>query len=127
MGVVSAVGSGVGYVAKIVAFPFVKSAEVSVNFVKNHQRLAAGASVLGVGAYLAGHEDPVPAMAQKGIAELDVQGQQNAAMLNTLYASQQMSPMVAARPNSRVAANSTEYQGGQAFGAMPALGAGRGA
>jgi hypothetical protein len=107
--------------SKAVAYPFVKSAGATMDFVKDHKVLTAGVGMAGAGAYLLAHEDPVPTMAQRGLAELDAQGQANGAMLHTLYAAQQMSPM---QPQSRV--SNAQYMGGQVFaGADMSVGAAR--
>lgn len=118
---VEGTGKVAGSLGKIVLSPITVSANAAAKVMGRHKvGTAAVAAGIAAATYLATREDNVSEMAEKGVNQLDAAGQQNAAVLNTMIAAQQLSP------STRIAANDAQHHGGQAFGQVPAMGAGRG-
>jgi hypothetical protein len=116
-GAVELSGKALGVVGKAIILPVEIPVKAALKVMSNHKVGTAVVGVAAAGAYLLNREDKVPEIADKAIAQLDAQGQQNAAMLDTMVAAQQLSP------RSRIAANEAQYMGGQAF-ASAQVGAG---
>lgn len=116
-GAVELTGKALGVVGKTIILPVEIPVKAALKVMGNHKVGTAVVGAAAAGAYLLNREDKVPEMADKAIGQLDAQGQQNAAMLDTMVAAQQLSP------RSRIAVNDAQYMGGQAF-ASAQVGAG---